>query len=112
MKDISLLSLKRIKEVGPVPQDAFSKMCDVYVINQESVKNDYILLKSVIKNLDLNLLTKLPAKLHDDYENYISGSDESNKEDEEERQDLNNFGSLRNIFEIINTLNIIFVHNN
>jgi hypothetical protein len=54
MKDIGLLSLKRIKEVGPVPQDAFSKMCDVYVINQESVRNDYILLKSVIKDLDLN----------------------------------------------------------
>jgi hypothetical protein len=76
-----------------VPQDAFSKICDVYGINQESVRNDYILLKSVIKDLDLNLLTKLPAKLHDDYKKYISGSDESNKEDEEERQDLNNFGT-------------------
>ncbi|XP_025191548.1 uncharacterized protein LOC112591824 [Melanaphis sacchari] len=101
-----ILSLKRIKEVGPVPQDAFSKICDIYGINQESVRNDYILFKSIIKDLDLNLLKKLPAKLHDDSEEYTSGSDESNKEDEEELQDLNNFGSLRNIFEIINTMNI------
>ncbi|XP_060855600.1 zinc finger MYM-type protein 1-like [Metopolophium dirhodum] len=106
MKDLGLLSLKRLKEVGPVPQDAFSKICDVYGINQESVRNDYILLKSVIKDIDLNLLTKLPAKLHDDCEEYIRGSDESNIEDEEERQDLNNVGSLRNIFEIINNMNI------
>jgi len=106
MKDIGLLSLKRKKGVGSVLQYEFSKICDVYGINQESVRNDYILLKSVIKDLDLNLLIKLPAKLHDDYEEYISGSDESNKEDEKERQDLNNFGSLRNIFEIINTMNI------
>ncbi|CAI6370040.1 unnamed protein product [Macrosiphum euphorbiae] len=106
MKDIGLLSIKRIKEVGPVPQDAFSKICDVYGIDQERVRNDYILLKSVIKDLDLNLLTKLPAKLHDDYEEHISDSNESNGEDEEEQQNLNNFGSLGNIFEIINTMNI------
>ncbi|KAF0704959.1 zinc finger MYM-type protein 1-like [Aphis craccivora] len=65
--------------VGPVPQDAF-----------KCVRNDYILLKSVIKDLDVNLLIKLPAKLHYDYEECISGSDESNKDDEEELQDLNN----------------------
>lgn len=106
MKDIGLLSLKRIKEVGPVPQDAFRKICDVYGINQECVRIDYILLKSVIKDLDLNLLTKLPAKLHDDYEECIIGLDENNKEDEEKLQDFNNFGSLRNIFEKINTMNI------
>jgi len=105
MKDIGLLSIKRIKEVGPVPQDAFSKICDVYGINQERVRNDYILLKSIIKDLDLNLLTKLPAKLHDDYEELLSDSNESNDEDEEQ-QNLNNFGSLGNIFEIINTMNI------
>lgn len=106
MKDIGLLSLNHIKKVDPVSQDAFNKTCDVYGINQESVRNDYILFKSVIKDLDLNLPTKLPAKLHDDHETCISGSDESSKEDEEEWQDLKNFGSLRNILEIINTMNI------
>lgn len=73
-----------------MPQDAFSKIWDFYRINQECVRNDYILLKSVIKDLDVNLLIKLPAKLHYDYEECISGSDESNKDDEEELQDLNN----------------------
>jgi hypothetical protein len=41
----------------------------------------------------------LLAKLHNDYEEYKSGSSENNTEDEEEWQDLNIFG-------IINTMNI------
>jgi hypothetical protein len=68
--------------------------------------NYYILFKSFIKYLDLNLLTKLSVKLQDDYEEYKSGSSESNIEDEDKWQDSNNFGSLRNIFGIINTMNI------
>jgi len=41
----------------------------------KSIRNDYILLKSVMKDLYFNLLIKLPAKLHDHYEEYISSSD-------------------------------------
>lgn len=105
MKDIGLLSIKRLLEVGSIPQDAFNKIWNG--VCQETVRNDYILFKSMIKDLDLNLLTKLLTKLHDDYEGYnISSSEESNPEDEEEWQDLSNFGSLRNIFEIMKTINI------
>jgi hypothetical protein len=44
-------------------------------------------------------LTKLPSKIHDDYEEYKRDLSKSNTEDEEEWQDLNKFG-------IINTMNI------
>lgn len=42
MKDIGLLSLKRMKENTPIPEDAFQKICEVYGLNQELVKNKYI----------------------------------------------------------------------
>jgi hypothetical protein len=46
--------------------------------------SDYKLFKSFIKDLDLNLLTKLPSKIHDDYEEYKRDLSKSNTEDEEE----------------------------
>jgi hypothetical protein len=48
-------------------------------------------------------LTKFPDKLHDEYK---SGSSKSNTGDEEEWQHFNDFGGLRTIFGIINTMNI------
>lgn len=62
MNVIGFLSLKRIKKSVLCPQDAFKKIHDVYGINREFVRNDDVLFKSIIEDLDLNLSSKLPAK--------------------------------------------------
>lgn len=56
MKDIGLLSLKRIKEKTDLPQDAFKIICSVYGLNQKLIKNEYIMFKKIVKGLDIKLL--------------------------------------------------------
>lgn len=104
IKDIGLLSLKRIKENTLVPQDAFEKICEIYNLNQELVRNEYILFKSIIKDLDVDLLSKLPEKIHTDFDSDEEHSDE--EESDGDMNDLKNLGSLFNIFEIINMINM------
>lgn len=102
IKDIGLLSLKRMNEISKVPQDAFVKICETYGLNQENVRNEYILFKHILKDLNLNLLMALPKKLHDSFEN-----DSENDDDEiEEDIDFKNLGSLIKIFKIINATNL------
>lgn len=98
------MSLKRIKENTLVPQDAFEKICEIYNLNQELVRNEYILFKSIIKDLDVDLLSKLPEKIHTDFDSDEEHSDE--EESDGDMNDLKNLGSLFNIFEIINMINM------
>lgn len=67
-----------MKEYTPVPQDAFQKICEIYVLNQELVKNEYILFKAILKDLDIKLLSKVPNRIHAD-----SDEDESNSDQDE-----------------------------
>jgi len=104
MKDIGLLLLKRMKEKTDLPQDAFKMICNVYGLNQELIKNECIMFKEIVKDLDVNLLFKLLEKIHAD-------SDEDNiySDDQESDGEINNYkniASLINIFETINNSNI------
>jgi len=49
-----------MKEKTDLPQDAFKIICKVYGLNQELIKNEYIMFKEIVKDLDVNLLLKLP----------------------------------------------------
>jgi len=104
MKDIGLLSLKRMKEKTDLPQDAFKMICNVYGLNQELIKNEYIMFKEIVKDLDVNFLLKLPEKIYAD-----SGEDNIHSDDEESDGEIDNYknmASLINIFETMNNANI------
>lgn len=98
MKDIGLLSSRRMREITEVPKDAINKICEIYELTKESVKNEYILFKNTLKDLYVHLLTELPNKLHDD-------SDEDTGEIQE-IGDFKNLGILIQIYKIINAVNL------
>lgn len=104
MKDIGLLSLRRMREITKVPKDAFKKICEIYELNQESVKNEYILFKNILKDLDVHLLTELPKKLHDDSDSKDDSDDDA--DEIQEKGDFKNLGSLIQIFKIIKAANL------
>lgn len=100
LKDIGLLSIRRMQESTEVPLDAFDKLCNMYKFSQEKVRSEYIMFKQILKDLDLKLLPNLPKYLHNTTDDENSNLDDS---DEEVKLDsVMNMGSLINIFLIIN----------
>lgn len=93
-----------MKEKTNLPQDAFKMICNVHGLNQEIIKNEYIMFKEIVKDLDVNLLSKLPEKIHTD-----SDEDNIHSDDEESDGEIDNYknmASLINIFETMNNANI------
>lgn len=110
LKDIGLLSIKRMKEVQitNIPQDAFKEICLVYELDQESVKREYILFAQFIQDTDLKKLQKMPEILHSDSDTDTSEESEENNtnSNQQEYYSLINLGSLKQIFEIFHSLNL------
>jgi len=59
LKDIGLLSLRRMQDETVVPQDAFEKLCKMYGFSQEKVRSEYMMFKQILNDLDHKLLKKI-----------------------------------------------------
>lgn len=96
-----------MKEKTELSQDAFKMICNVYGLNQESIKNEYIMFKEIVNDLDVHLLFKLPDKIHaHSDEDNIHNDNELDEESDGEIDNYKNMASLLNIFEIINNANL------
>lgn len=70
LKDIGLLSIKRMKEVQKtnIPKDAFKKVCSLYGLDIESVQSEYIMFSQFMQDIDFKKLHKVPETLHSESE--------------------------------------------
>lgn len=87
LKDISLLSRKRIKEVQnkhtSLPEDAFTVLCDIYksFVDKDSICEEYIQFCSIIDQLELT--NNLPSNLHNQENNNANLIDENTSSESE-----------------------------
>lgn len=85
-----------MKEKTDLPQDAFKMICNVYGLNQELIKNEYIMFKEIVKDLDVKLLLKLPKQIHSD-----SDEDNIHSDDEESDGEIDNYKNMASLINII-----------
>lgn len=114
LKDIGLLSIKRMNEVQitNIPKDAFKKICSLYGLDQESVQREYILFSQFIQDINLKKLQKLPEILHSYRESDSDVLEESEQELQnktlktQDYNNLKNIGSLKQLYEIFHSANL------
>lgn len=112
LKDLALLSIKRIKEIKKnphsIPKDAFKTVCSVYntFLNMENVQREY----QQYINSDFKFNNQLPEYLHLRQNDSSDDSDNSHNSDNESLKVCQNSYSLLCIFRdfCLNDLKTVF----
>jgi len=124
LRDLSLLSVRRIEEINKnpkcLPQDAFTKLCETYSLNKEELTMEYL---QFCRNFyDIRDGIKLPTYINKnvnfDFENDELKNDEESddkldlnvynddKQNEQPHKEENNFASTQKLFKMFCIANL------
>lgn len=91
LRDLSLLSVRRIEEINKnpkcLPQDAFSKLCETYSLNKEELTMEYL---QFCRNFyDIRDGIKLPTYINKNANFDFENDELKNDEESDDELDLN-----------------------